>query len=386
MGNEKKNVMFLVANLKLGGQQKICIKSAELLTERYNVYLAVIDASDAFYESSLPIIDLQLGPQGTGLVQKVVIELKRIKEIRKLKKKYHIDVTYSFGDTANIVNTFSRWKDTVLVGVRAYRSLENHFFVKCVLPFADKVVCISNELAIEARNVVRNKNMVALENFVDCDSIVEKAKEQASLEYEDAFYVVAVGRVVDVKGYWHLIKAINLVHQIHPDVKLIHIGGGDVSEYEKLADKSGIKDKIVFMGEMKNPFKEMKNADVFVLSSCNEGFANVITEAMCLGLPIVSTNCKVGPAGILHDNLEEAIEKREEIYLAEYGILVPEVNGEKNMDETIIEECDKTLAEGIMMMMEDEKLREHYKRKSKERIRNYSVETYKDNLISCIEK
>ncbi len=51
---------------------------------------------------------------------------------------------------------------------------------------------------------------------------------------------------------------------------------------------------------MKNPYKYLKKSDIFVLSSLWEGFPNVILEALCCGLPVVSTDCLTGPAEIIN--------------------------------------------------------------------------------------
>jgi glycosyltransferase involved in cell wall biosynthesis len=52
---------------------------------------------------------------------------------------------------------------------------------------------------------------------------------------------------------------------------------------------------------VRNPFPYMARADVFALTSEEEGFGLVLVEAMALGLPIVATRCPGGPVDILED-------------------------------------------------------------------------------------
>jgi len=68
-------------------------------------------------------------------------------------------------------------------------------------------------------------------------------------------------------------------------------------------------------GFVSNPYKYMGKANVFVLSSIYEGFANVLVEALACGIPVVSTDCESGPREIL-DN-------------GKYGKLVPVGDAEK---------------------------------------------------------
>ena len=62
-----------------------------------------------------------------------------------------------------------------------------------------------------------------------------------------------------------------------------------------------LDDTIELVGFKDNPFPWFAAADLFVLSSKHEGMPNALLQAIALGIPVVSTDCKTGPKEILED-------------------------------------------------------------------------------------
>ena len=84
------------------------------------------------------------------------------------------------------------------------------------------------------------------------------------------------------------------------DARLCLIGdGAQRAELEQKALALGISDKVLMPGFIADLGPWYANADLFVLSSDYEGFGNVIVEALEYGVPVVSTDCPVGPREIL---------------------------------------------------------------------------------------
>lgn len=111
---------------------------------------------------------------------------------------------------------------------------------------------------------------------------------------EGKLKIISVGRHHWKKGYTIALDACKLLsdQQIPFDYRII--AAGNIPE-ELLFQRHqlGLKDKVHFLDAMSQEevFEAMQNADVLLLPSLEEGIANVVLEAMAIGVPVISTDC-----------------------------------------------------------------------------------------------
>lgn len=147
----------------------------------------------------------------------------------------------------------------------------------------------------------------------------------------DAKYVVAVGRLAPVKRYGDLIRAFVKVSAERPDWGLRLYGtGGQREKLKRLIEGLDIGDRVTMMGTASPIEPEMAKASLLAVSSSMESFGMTIVEAMRVGLPVVSTDCPLGPGEIISDGVD--------------GLLVPP----RDVD---------ALAAGILRLINDDELR-----------------------------
>lgn len=383
----KKKIMLIVPMLHQGGFERVCVTTARLLEPYYEVYIVIFTAMDIAYDiRGLHVIDIHM-KSVSGMAGKVWNVIRRSRKVADLKKELGIDVAYSFGPTANLVNVFSRARGRVWCGVRSYMDMGNPRMLKLFCSRSDRMVCCSRLIEKEIREKFACKQADTLYNPFDLEGIRAQAQEETNrLPFSDSDKViVSMGRQDDVKGFWHLVKSFCRVHERYPDARLVIVGEGDFQEYWNLAEALGIQDAVSFLGVKKNPFPYLNLGRMYVMTSINEGFPNVLVEAMALGKPVISTNCMTGPAEILAENYEEA-SGRQEYQDAEYGILIPCLDPEKNLDASVITEEEEALAGQMMRLIEDEELYLKYREASCRRAAQFSSASYAETLRQMIEQ
>ena len=122
--------------------------------------------------------------------------------------------------------------------------------------------------------------------------------------------LVSVGGLVERKGFHRVIDCLPSLRQRHPGLQYLVVGGasaeGDWSaRLQAQVEALNLQDTVRFLGplppdHLRGP---LSAADVFVLATSNEGWANVFLEAMACGLPVVTTDVGGNPEVVLHESL-----------------------------------------------------------------------------------
>ncbi|TPI50679.1 MULTISPECIES: glycosyltransferase family 4 protein [unclassified Mesorhizobium] len=176
----------------------------------------------------------------------------------------------------------------------------------------------------------------------------------------EMFRLVAVGRLVEQKGFDTLIKAFAKITTEFPAWALTIFGEGpDRVLLQRQIDALDLEDRVKLAGITERPGEWARDASLFVLPSRYEGFPNVLIEAMAAGLPVVATDCDFGPSEIIEPGVS--------------GLLVP-------VDDVA------ELASAMACLMRNNALRHKMGRSARKTIDRFSMQQIAEKWDSALTK
>ncbi len=150
-------------------------------------------------------------------------------------------------------------------------------------------------------------NGVLLADFDYPERAALRGRIRAELGIADgATVILFIGSGFERKGLGPLIRALGLIADKDPALKLLVIGRGNIARYEAVARGAGVADRVVFAGGVKGATDYYAAGDIFALPSIYEPFSNACLEAMAAGLPVVTTR-RNGVSEIIEDGVNGAI-------------------------------------------------------------------------------
>lgn len=181
---------------------------------------------------------------------------------------------------------------------RWYRAMRHYY------PKMNAIIPVSDGVGHDIADItgIPFTDMTVIRNPVITQKLLEDAKapvNHAWLSDNSIPVITGAGRLTEQKDFPTLLKAIAVVNQSRPARLLILGEGADRAPLEQLASDLSIKECVDFVGFQSNPWSWMAKSDVFVLSSRWEGSPNSLSEALALGVPVVSTDCPSGPKELL---------------------------------------------------------------------------------------
>lgn len=377
---------LLIPELKKGGAENVVARLSKKFHEmNIEVYVIVFSSKTVTCDFGGELISLESNFYGNPFLKLIEI-YKRAKSLKRIKKENKFDYVISFLPNADIINILSKSTEKTFISVRNHPSKSLKGFYGCFYKIvtrqfykrADRIIAVSNVIK---KDLIQNFQIPeckveVIYNSYPIDEIINLSNEPLECNEELLFRgqtIISVGRLTKQKGQLHLLRAFKYLSSISPDIQMILIGDGELKEeLNSTINNLGLKQKVHLLGHKSNPYKYLRNADVFVLSSLYEGFPNALSEAMICKTPAISTNCESGPYEIMIKNHEDVIEeKHTNTIVTRNGILVPPFSSYKINDSDTVKE--KELANQLKYLLNNESLRYKISQNAYNRISEFHI-------------
>lgn len=296
-----KRTMFFVSSLGDGGAQRVISILSEKMAQK-GMDVEIVTYLD------VPII-YEICPEvRVTCVEKCTGKKNILKNVLWLRKyfKEHAQVVLSFLAPFNMM-ALTAVMGTKVPIVVADRNDPAKVPVNPVVRMARNILyCFADEVVVQTEKNKAYFKWLEKKTKVIYNPVDLKAYTGSALRCKKEKIVVTAGRLMPQKNQKMLIAAFLKVLKKSPDYQLIIYGEGNYrQELECYVTNLGLEGKVLMPGSVTDLYERMKKASLFVLSSNYEGMPNALIEAMCLGLPVIST--KVSGATDLIDHQKNGL-------------------------------------------------------------------------------
>jgi len=349
--NQKKRILIVTTSLANGGAERFVSNLSYILNDlNFEVHIALV-LNKIEFEHKATLLNLGLlKDKDNTLFGKIKRFFVFNNYIKKNKFDYIIDNRTRLKPINEIViNKLIYRSCKAIYMVHSYKIdsyiTPNNFVRNYIFKKAYRNVCVSKEIQQQIQEKYRFENCQTIYNpFYP----IQKEKDFNGTKISGN-YILAYGRINDdIKNFSLLIDAYSKSNLRQKGIKLYIMGDGkDVEVLKNKVLTIGLHEFIQFHPKIKNPFSVVENALFTVLTSRYEGFPSVLVESLSLGTPVVSVNCKSGPAEIVSNEYN--------------GLLV------ENNDSL-------ALSQVMNRMIEDKELYFNCKQNAKKSVEHLSVE------------
>lgn len=379
----KKKILFVTESLACGGMERVLVTIANALDNNgFDVTIICYNSRDDLLQelnSSIHYVYIQ---------RKKFRVLKKFPPLRDYysyykaswehrvsattlyryyvgKEKYDVEIGFYRGPAIKIISGSTNHNSKKIAWVHTDFHLcdpqsiicwfNNINEVKAAYGKMDRIVCVSEKVKQSFIETIGYPDKTcSIYNMISAKRIIELSKEKCPI-LKKKFTIVTVGRLIPDKCHMKLLSATKKLINEGYNFDVWIIGSGrcedDLINY---CVQNELRN-VTFTGMQDNPYKYIKEADVFALTSRREGFAIVIPEAMACGLPVLSTEC-TGPTEVLGGG--------------EYGLLV-----ENSYDGVY---------NGMKLLLDDSNILKHYRKKSKDRFMDFDVSVVIPKIIDLL--
>lgn len=331
----KQKILFMVINMNIGGTEKALLNMIDeinpnefevtiLMLEKYGGFLNQIPQwvnvkyvknyeyikeiySKPPFKVSKELINLGELKKGfnigfSHLIYKLTNDRSAyfkyiLKDCGDLNEEYDIAVAYAGPmDLISyyVINKINAKKKIQWIHFDVTKISFDKKFIKKLYSKFDKVFVVSKEAKEKLDNLIPSltSKTEVFHNIVSKNKIHNMANIGDGFEDEfDGTRILTVGRLSEEKGQDMIIPVVAKLKEEGYNIRWYIIGEGNLrTKCESLIKKYKLESEVVLLGSTDNPYKYMKECDIYVQTSIHEGYCITLAEVKKLYKPIITTN------------------------------------------------------------------------------------------------
>ena len=323
------NIVIILPEINIGGAEKVVIDlCCEYIKMKIKVCLVVLRENKGnHFNKLLEESNVEVRYIGFKPGHKILNYIKLNKCLKEIAPNIvHINIEYK---NSIIWALFHKVKTVITIHTQPYRMdnfINRRLFQLISLKKSSIFIGVSAIISKEMAEVfkIKQEKVKTIYNPICLDKDIIYNPNKGT-----KIMLAHVGRFHPVKDHDLLIDSFFLAHKEDPNLILNLFGDGEMKEIiQRKVEKLGIMGKVVFWGNCPNIKEQLKNMDIFILTSFSEAMPISVLEAMSVGLPVITAN--VGGVKELVDNNGILVHSREP---GDFAKAIIKLSGNKELRE-----------------------------------------------------
>lgn len=316
-------IIYLLASLGSGGAERVVSLLANRMCEDgHDIQIVCLKYNDVYYtlHDNIKVV------AATEHASNRIMELFWLRKYIQ-KEKPDVVIPFTEGVYCFTILALLGTRIPIIASERldpAAMSLPRKILKRLLLPYADWLVVQTESIKAYFPKRIQKKtsviyNPVNEEAFENprMDSRVQSSKGKRADSYDHSGHdfchnsskqtsltdlvapkiqsskqnrIISVARLYPQKNQKMMIEAFARIADEFPDWQLVIFGEGPLrAELESLVSSFKLDGRVLLPGRTEHVIEELRKSKIFCLSSDYEGMSNSMIEAICVGLPVVST-------------------------------------------------------------------------------------------------